>query len=269
MLKFLKEGLGWRWRLFRNVQYLKSHFRNGEELATSYVQNTPCDTAILKDGRTFRHPPGQTGFARLILEVWKDQVYTGRFYRPKNGHVVIDAGANVGVFSALLSMLSPECKVLAFEPFPDNFAYLKSNLENFAPNRVEAYCAALSKESGQAEMTSVSDRSQDHRLKQPGGHPSEKRGAEVTVLSFQNVLDAANSPVIQLFKCDIEGSEFDLLEDASSEQLGMVERFAIEYHDNLRPGTSDFLRSKLSGTHQVHIVAAPGNLYGMMYAVRK
>lgn len=269
MLKYLKEGFGWRWRLFRNVQYLKSHFRNGEELARSYVQKTSCDRAILKDGRTLRHPPGQVGFAPLILEVWKDEVYTGKFYSPKKGDVVIDAGANIGVFSVLLAMLSPECRVLAFEPFAENFEFLKSNLESFAPNEVRAYQAALSKESGKSEVISVGNRSQDHRLKLVDSSSNEKTVHEVAVYSLQDVIEAANSPVIHLFKCDIEGSEFDLLEDATDEQLRMVERFAIEYHNHLRTGTADFLRKKLSTTHRVEQFPAPGDLYGMLYAVRK
>lgn len=57
-----------------------------------------------------------------------------------------DIGANVGVFS-LYAALSPNRRVVAFEPAAGTFALLVRNIElNRMSGRIAAYCAALSQE---------------------------------------------------------------------------------------------------------------------------
>lgn len=70
---------------------------------------------------------------------------------------------------------------------------------------------------------------------------------------------------IALFKCDIEGSEHDLFARAEARDLESIARFAIEYHDNLRPGTLDLIRRRLAPTHEVVTCPAGDRGYGMLY----
>ena len=75
-----------------------------------------------------------------------------------------------------------------------------------------------------------------------------------------------------LFKCDIEGSEYDLFQSARPEDILRVQRFAIEFHNNIRPGTLDLLRDRLSATHKLVIQSAgpdPRSGYGMLYATAR
>ena len=90
----------------------------------------------------------------------------------------------------------------------------------------------------------------------------------VRTVSFSEVIRLAGGAVA-LFKCDIEGSEYDLFERAKPQDLRAVSRYAIEYHDNLRPGTLDLLRRRLAPTHDVRTrsVGDPG--FGMLYATVK
>jgi hypothetical protein len=83
------------------------------------------------------------------------------------------------------------------------------------------------------------------------------------------VLDLCGSQPIALFKCDIEGSEFDLFEAATDERLARVSRYAIEYHDHIRPGTLSMLSQRLGATHVLSAQPAPDGGYGMLYAVAK
>ena len=50
--------------------------------------------------------------------------------------------------------------------------------------------------------------------------------------------------------------------------LRRVRRYAIEYHDNIRPGTSELLRQRLGETHELVVRPSPGG-YGMMYGTAK
>lgn len=81
--------------------------RNGEALSRGHLDHSPCDEAVCLDGTVVLHPPGLACLARILIEVWKDEVYTGRFYRPRPGDTVIDAGSNIGLLSLLLARRRP------------------------------------------------------------------------------------------------------------------------------------------------------------------
>jgi len=260
-------GLVWRLRLATRLRYLRRTFRNGEALASSFLDKTACDSVICQDGTVIRHPAGRTGLAGMLLEIWHEEVYTGKFYTPAPGDVVIDAGANVGLFSIHLARLQPKCVVYAYEPFAENYDLLSANLKAAGATCVQAFPFALGGESGMSSMMEGGGRSQDHRLTSDSTDPNR---ATVRTCLLDEVLNATNSHTIQLFKCDIEGSEHDLFATASSDTLSRCQRFAIEYHDNLRPGTLDLLKERLSPTHLLSIKPSNGNEgYGMLYAVAK
>lgn len=266
MLQSVREAVAWRWRKAMRIRYLRKNFQNGEVLATSYLNRIACDLAIASDGTVIRHPPGRTGLAGMILEVWFDQVYTGRFYTPAQGDVVVDAGANVGLFSLLVAQVQPDCRVLAFEPFEENFQLLRDNLRSAKATGVCPFLAALTGQSGEMAMLEKGERSQDHQL--TDRHDVRAVGPAIRTYSMNDILLQADVDFITMFKCDIEGSEYDLFAAATPESLSRLQRCAIEYHDNIRPGVLELLRDRLSPTHAIDVKPAGGG-YGMVYAVAK
>src|SRR5262249_23748726 len=120
---------------------------------------------------------------------------------------------------------------------------------------------------GHSAMTGRGNRSLDHCLAGEGGtglaeHPTE-------VLSFGDVLCRVGADQVALFKIDIEGSEFELFEGARSQEILKVDRYAIEYHEHLRPGVLSLVRKRLENTHSVRSVPSPDGRYGMLYAARR
>ena len=267
MLRWLKEGLAWRWRVAMRLRYLRRMFLNGEELARSYLNRTACDRAICRDGTVIRHPTGRTGLAGMILEIWYDEVYTGRFYAPAPGDVVIDAGANIGLFSLLIARRQPACAVFAFEPFEENFRVLTENLGAAGASGVRAFPFALAGKSGAAAMGDGGTRSQDHQL--VAAPVIDGANPDVRCYTLAEVLDLTGADTVQLFKCDIEGSEQDLFSRATADVLRRCQRYAIEYHDKLRPGTLQLLMDRLGPTHVLDVRPAGEGGYGMLYAVAK
>jgi FkbM family methyltransferase len=262
MIQKLRDGLGWRWRLWRRYGFLVRSFRNGFALANRYRKRLPCGRVVLWDGTVLTHPPSRTGMLETILEIWYGQVYTGRFYRPSPGDVIIDAGGNVGLFSVWLARRHPRCRVVAFEPFEENYRLFMQNVESAGVKNVAVYCAGLGGETGRGQMEAVGERSLDHRLAADG---RDDAPGSVPVYSFADALRLADSPRVALFKVDIEGSEYELFEKADPADLARVNRFAIEYHEHAHPGVVDLLRAKLAPTHDV-TVSPGGPGYGMLYA---
>lgn len=203
----------------------------------------------------------------MILEIWYDEVYTGQFYTPAPGDVIIDAGANIGLFSLFMVRREPDCKVFAYEPFEENFRFLSENLAVAGASAVRAFPFALAGESGVSAMSDGGGRAQDHQM--TANRPADSGRPAIRTCSLAEVLEMAGVEAVQLFKCDIEGSERDLFAAATAETLRRVRRYAIEYHDNLRPGTLDLLIERLGPTHVIDVRPAGESGYGMLYALDK
>jgi FkbM family methyltransferase len=269
------DSIRWRVDFLRRKIFLYRNFRNGSELYTSWLRGTPCDEAVFKNGLVIQHPHGNPGLAGMILEIWHRKVYTGSFYTPQPNDLIVDGGANIGVFSVHVSQLCATAKVVAMEPFQENFAYLRRNLETARATAVDARPIALGNRTGFAKMKVVGNRSQDHQVVNPNS-PADTIACNPTqdpdtiqTICFLDLMKEIGSREVALFKCDIEGSEVDLLGDAQPEQLLQIKRLAIEYHDNIRPGASAMLIQTLSATHDTFLRDVSPLGYGMLYGVRK
>jgi FkbM family methyltransferase len=258
----LVDGFAWRWQLIRRRLYLATSFRNGVALALAHRSRVPLGRAVRWDGTVIMHPPDLGGLPETLLEVWRDQVYTRGFYVPQPGHRVIDGGANIGLFSLWIARQAP-CHVVAFEPVSRNYQMLLENLRNARVTIVAARQAGLSGIPGRATMTN-SPRSLDHRLVAVNETAAPD---SVPTYSLAQAVDFAGDEV-DFCKLDIEGSERDVFEHVDPATLRRVRRFAIEYHDNIRPGTREFLCRRLEETHHVRVEPTADG-YGMLYALRR
>jgi FkbM family methyltransferase len=216
-------------------------------------------------GTRIVHPAGRVGLVGTLLEVWRDRCYTGTFYSPADGDVVVDAGAHVGLFSILAARTNPRCRVVALEPFAENHECLAANLGAAGATNVTPLRMALGK-AGIGRMEAVGVRSIDHLLA-PGADPTS--GDPVPIVPLDRLFDVAGSERIAMLKCDVEGSEHDAFGDASPDSIRRIDRIALEYHDNLRPGTLALLRERLGPTHDLDVRPEPGQLHGLLYAIRR
>lgn len=81
------------------------------------------------------------GFSRIeVLELW-DQVqayFKGNLTLPSDS-VVMDVGANIGLFSLLVSKIQPSARIYAFEPIPQIFNKLKTNTRSIPSENIAIY----------------------------------------------------------------------------------------------------------------------------------
>jgi FkbM family methyltransferase len=151
-----------------------------------------------------------------IREIWVRNVYLGDdgFLKIPPDATVVDLGANNGNFTVLALAHGPQVRVVAVEPLTECMPKLMGNIAcNGWQDRV-SICKALigGETSFQREMAQAG---------QIGG---------ASFISEAQFVEQYNLRKIDLLKCDIEGSEFELLHPGSL-LLAAAQQIAIELHD--------------------------------------
>jgi FkbM family methyltransferase len=242
---------------------LMLRFRNGLDLVLRMRAGQPFDEVIFWDGTRIAHPPERGGLAEAVVELCLERTYTADFYRPANGDVIVDAGANIGLFAIQMARQNRRCRVVALEPFPENFQYLQANIARRYAETITCCEVALGEASGTGHMQPGA-RSLDHVLRVDSG------GADgIPVIPLSELFDLVHAREIDLLKVDIEGSEHRVFAAASPAVLGRYKRIAMEYHDHIVPGTLELLRHVLTPTHDIKVRPSTMEGCGILLALRR
>lgn len=150
----------------------------------------------------------------------------------KQGDVILDVGANEGVFSIMMSKIYPQTRIIALEPVPRTFKTLSENIAlNHCTNiQVVEIGAGRNGDGGHALFvskdysggsTSLCTYNPDHHIK-----------TEVKILPLDDIFEQFNISQCKLMKMDIEGMEYEAL--YFSNVLPRTEFMAAEFHMNRR-----------------------------------
>lgn len=158
----------------------------------------------------------------LSRELFVQDDYCLQSLRDKPVSVIIDIGANVGLFSLYARALFPQARIIAFEPDGDNYIALEALVEHI---NVETYQIAL----GDGEPVEIKP---DEKFPTTGlttqsvakGIPSRTLPqifSQLKIDPHQNVL----------LKIDCESAEKHIYNDPASEEiLNAVRQWAMEIH---------------------------------------
>lgn len=140
------------------------------------------------------------------------------------GDCVLDAGANIGVFTVLASSLVGSTgRVVAVEPQPENLRVLRRNIELNGCRNVSVVPRALSNVDGSAVF--ITGRG-------IGAHLSRSGGIPVDTISLPSILTVAKLPRIDYLKMDIEGAEVRVFEAEGTDMaISTLRRAVVEIHD--------------------------------------
>jgi FkbM family methyltransferase len=126
------------------------------------------------------------------------------------GSVVVDAGANIGIYSQFLSScVGPAGVVHSFEPAAENFKRLQSATRKLANVRLSQ--AAVGESSGRSRLYLSDQLNVDHRTYTSQG--DSRRDVPIDVIALDDYFQPDER--VDLIKMDIQGYEFHALRGAN------------------------------------------------------
>lgn len=202
----------------------------------------------------------------MLRDVYFERVYDRRFHLDDTG-VVLDLGANIGVFSMVAATsLVPRGRVIAVEANPAVLSVLQ---ENVAANRFENIQVVFG--AAAAESGDVTLRLAPHSTGASIVGSADGLSVTVPAISFSDLVTATES--IELVKFDIEGAEWQILYDSDECAWSGIKRVAMEFHLDSGDGRTPedlIARFKQLGYENVAAFQPPGRspLHGYLWASR-
>ncbi|KAM7216734.1 Methyltransferase sdnD [Rhypophila decipiens] len=164
---------------------------------------------------------------------------------------IVDAGANIGLFSLYMKQKHPKAKILAFEPAPECFNVLTRNLalNSWSLPGVTALQLGLSSKAGTLPLTYFPNlpgnstllpeekkKLYEEAVRKRGKETADARfgGAVKVDVKLERLSDVLREQYpdgldkIDLLKVDVEGAELDVLKGMDDEHWRLVQNVVVE-----------------------------------------
>lgn len=168
------------------------------------------------------------------LKVLKNHTFIDLF---NEDSIIVDLGANIAEFSKLFSEKYPYSKIILVEANPNLVKDIELNLKN--KKNIEIINAAIgndSKEYIEFYLSSESECSSlNKKFRDKFGINKEQSEIEVKMITLNDLFNIFNLKRIDLLKMDVEGAEWDILENFSKENYERIEQISVEFHDFVDP----------------------------------
>jgi FkbM family methyltransferase len=162
--------------------------------------------------------------------VWNSYAFETRNPQP----FILDCGANIGMATCYFKKRYPQSRIISFEPHPETYAVLESNLQRNGLQDVRARNVAVHDKAGSIEFYSSDDHTDGacNSLKMSTLASRVERSTKRSVQSV-HLSDSIEGPV-DFLKMDIEGAEYSVLSEVhEKDKLRLVEQMVVEYHHHL------------------------------------
>jgi FkbM family methyltransferase len=202
---------------------------------------------------------------RPVYEVWCDpqryRLSYFRYFGIQQDDIVVDIGANVGVFSVAAAKRGG--RVFAFEPVNETFQRLEQNIAiNDSAPVLTAYNVGVSVRGGRRELF-VSESSEGFSLFSGSG---SGKAVLVNTIPFDEIFTLCAIDHIDFLKVDCEGAEYEIFGAISDASFAKIRKIVLEFHHG-----KDDLMAKLAqhGFSIEHEISSQAPEMGIMWASRR
>lgn len=195
----------------------------------------------LRSGQTFK-------IDHFLSALTLKEVFYDGDYRPKtkSARTIVDIGANIGTCTIYMSSLFPKAKVYSFEPDPNTFKLLKTNVEKNNQSNITLVNQAVSNHSGHTTFYSCQASGLSSLSKTM--LPYKVTKTQVILTTIPELMKKFDIKTIDVLKIDAEGAEFDILLKTPRFPFQSIKEIILEYHDRL---TSHYHEELVNKLHQV------------------
>lgn len=206
---------------------------------------------------------------KVVKEAWIENVYQINdhdFASPETlgGQAVfVDIGANIGAMSLYVASFndqrndSNQIKIYAVEPEPNNLKTLNSNVKNNNKvGQIKLIDKAIAATKGRI---SISNRGGNSKI--------NREGSTVDAITLDDLFEEYRIDECDVLKMDVEGAEYEILNNASEATLKKIKYLALEF-DAVETHTFGVMITKLAELFNLHIIGRPSNggyIYGRRY----
>lgn len=165
---------------------------------------------------------------QLVNEIFNDNYKVfEREVEIGDGDVILDLGANEGMFSILMAKLFPTARIIAYEPVQRTFFQMIRNIGLNGVINIEVVNEGVGKGDGWMNVSNVHS----------GGsscvdtlNPQTCHRVQAILTSIDGIFEKFGLDRVKLLKIDIEGSEHEALYDCKN--LSRVDNMVAEFHIN-------------------------------------
>jgi FkbM family methyltransferase len=207
---------------------------------------------------------------RVVKETWVENVYHIEPEDFQDSGVFIDIGANIGAVSVYVASFNKDLevgqkpiKVFAYEPEPHNLELLSKNIKM---NNVVSEIKIISKAVYPESPVMISNNGGNSNVLR-----KDEDSVEVKAVNLENVFSTNKITVCDVMKIDIEGAEYDVIEDASIEVLQKIKYLTLEF-DGGHERQFGKMMTKLAEVFNLHVIGRPstgGYIYGRKYNINE
>ena len=189
-----------------------------------------------------------------------------KYLSGKKFDVVVDVGANIGIWLEYIKNVA-KCKTIyAIEP---NIEALKILKDTYRNNEIVLVEKALTGKDGELEFFVNTNNTTTSSVYKGNELNSSYK---VSAISFKKFIDEYKIDRINLMKVDIETGEYDLFESLQQEDLQKIDNFLIEYH--IGTGNRTFtdvktITSLLRGAGFKYSISEEHELGGFIFATKE
>ena len=191
--------------------------------------------------------PGDLGISSELLMFKTHEPLTTKLLSReiKKGMTCLDIGSNIGYYALLESkIVETNGRVIAIEPSPQNFQYLKKNLEIQNIKNVDAYNFAASDKNGEVNFLVYKESNGSFTI--PDGEETDIPGEiiKVPAKTIDTFLEEISLKHIDFVRMDVEGYESHIIHGMRNIIKNSKPMFQIEVHSSLlgKQGTKKFLK---------------------------
>lgn len=190
----------------------------------------------------------------IFSEIFTERQYEGHDIVIKEGDVIFDVGANIGLFSIFVKGVEPTAKVFAFEPIKATFEVLQKNIHLHSLEDVVLFNCGLSSENNPAKIFTFYPNMSANSTTKPEDTLAELEDIQVDqnsqkienlfeeffqekeqvaceVRTLSSVINELGIDSIDLLKIDVEGEEYEVFESIEAKDWPKIKQIVAEIHD--------------------------------------